>query len=368
MIRRGTELAIVLLCLLVNAPRSAADEVSSGVYYRGDTDGTHVVTPSVNGRFQVIDNYTSIQAGYAADVWSSASIDIRTAATGRVTEHRDQLTAGVRRELSDLTLRADYRFSHEPDYVSHGGGLAMEQRFGEGNSVLELQMQASQDQVGRAGDRDFRRGLSTIGARVVFSQTLDPATVLQLAYELTRREGYQASPYRFVGVGGDGVCAGTAVLCLPETHPGIRLRNAAVARVKRAFGENKSAGADYRLYFDDWGLMAHTLALNFNWLPDDRSNLGLGWRSYFQNDASFYQERYVVPPGPLRYVSRDRELSRMNTQRISLSYERLFDLTQNGPPLRLTAALGSTWLGYNNFVGLRLVWAMDLIVAATVEL
>jgi hypothetical protein len=68
---------------------------------------------------------------------------------------------------------------------------------------------------------------------------------------------------------------------------------------------------DYRFYFDDWGMLAHTLELA---LVDELSRqwlLTVFTRGYTQNAASFYQRIYVVNsageiPG-LRTV--DRKLS-----------------------------------------------------------
>ena len=353
---------------LVLPAGGTADDVSAGVFARTDTDGTHVISPSVSARAGVIDDRTSVTAAYAADVWTSASIDIRTAATMRVSEQRDELGLGVERELSDVTVRGGYRYSHEVDYVSHGGALAVSQRLADGNATVETQLAASHDSVGRSGDEHFDRVVSTVGARVVLTQVVDAETVLQGAWEIARREGFQSSPYRFVGIGGDGSCAGTAQLCIPETHPSVRLRNAFVARTRRSLGPDASVGLAYRLYVDDWGVLSHTGIAQIAFLPDDRSTVLVRYRMYFQGGASFYRERYGVPDGRLRFVSRDRELSSMSTHRLAASWERDVDLTASGPTARITIGVGGSLLSYDEFVGLDRVFALDVTLGATVEL
>ncbi len=352
----------------LRAPTALADDVTTGAFVRTDTDGTTVVTPRAGVEARVIDDATTVRAGYAADIWTSASIDVRTAATAPVTEQRDEITAGVTRELTDVTVSAGYRFSHENDYVSHGGSVGLVQRLAEGNATVEVALHASADTVGRSGDERFARSLASVGARVVYTQVLDPYTIVQGAYELTRREGYQSSPYRFVGLGGDGLCNGTAQLCVPESHPSLRLRHALVASGRRSLGRAFSAGLEYRFYFDDWGIASHTVAAQLAWLPDDRTQVMARYRFYIQDAADFYASRYDLPTGTILYVTRDRELGPISTHRLVLSVERAIDLTAAGPAAELTLAIGGGVLDYRDFVGLDTVLAFDASLSFEVEL
>ena len=346
----------------------SADEIATGVFVRTDSDGTTVVSPRVRGRATVIDDVTTVDAAYAADIWTSASIDVRTAATRAVTEQRDELDVSIARELEDTTIRASYRLSVESDYTSHGGSVGATRGFADNSATVAATLSAAYDSVERSGDLTFSRPLSTVGGRVAYTQILDPDTLLQGAYEIERREGYQASPYRFVGVGGDGDCAGTAQLCVPEAHPSLRVRHAFVLRGRRAFGEALSAGASYRLYVDDWGLLSHTLSADAAYIAAERTTLRAGYRFYTQSRASFYLPRYPMPAGEIRLISRDRELSAMSDHRLSIAVEHALDLSDAGPTLRLTLAGGVTYLAYSEFVGLDHVVAWDATVAAVVEL
>jgi hypothetical protein len=359
--------AVVLLVASTNLAE-ADDNISTGLYFRADTDGTTVLSPRLGARVGIIDDSTWVEVGYGADIWTSASIDIRTAATQVVTEQRDEITAEVERELDEIRLRGSYRYSDEHDYSSHGGTISVSQELADGNATVDTALSAAIDSVSRSGDESFSRELSSIVVKVTYTQIVDPDTILQGVYELGRREGYQASPYRFVGVGGDGRCNGTAQLCLPETHPAVRLRNAFVLRARRALGASLSGGLEYRLYLDDWGVTSHTAALQLAWVIDEDSTFIARYRFYLQTAAAFYASSYEVPMGRLRYVSRDRELSPMDTHRLSISYERSVDLTDAGPTVRFTFAIATALLHYGDFVGLDLVFAFDATIAATVEL
>src|SRR5688500_14275375 len=107
---------LALLC--AEPPVSRADEVSSALYVRTDSDRTTIVSPRGRGRTDVRPG-TSFELVYTADAWTSASIDIRASASQVVTEQRDELDARASQQLADATVSAGYRYSSEVDYESH---------------------------------------------------------------------------------------------------------------------------------------------------------------------------------------------------------------------------------------------------------
>ncbi len=236
------------------------------------------------------------------------------------------------------------------------------------NSTLELRVTAEGDRVGRSGDELFSRPLTQLGGRFAYTQVIDPQMLVQVAYELNHAEGFQSSPYRYVGVGGDGRCGGTALLCVPETHPAVRTRHALVARARRAFDDHLSAHLDYRFYIDSWGLYANTAAVQLNWMHDEDGLFAVRYRLHQQGAAAFYRSTYPMPSGTLRYVTRDRELSPLWSHRLALSYEREIAIGEAGPSVRLAAAFGGTYLLYEDFVGLTDVVAVDGTLSIGVDL
>lgn len=351
---------VSLICSLACMRCAAAPpttSMSSAVYGRVDTNATTVWAP----RERVAVNFedtAGIESSVALDVWTGASIDVVTAATRAVHEVRKEVTAGAFYEFPNASVSGGYRYSTENDYWSHGGVGTLSFDMASKNTTLALSGFGSRDIVGRAHDPAFRKPQSSGGGRVSLTQILDRATVLQLSWETARVAGYQASPYRYVAIGGQGTCAGSAPLCLPEVVPEQRTRSAAVLRARRALGERVSVGLDYRFYFDDWGLLSHTIAPDLAWLVTEHGSLSLSYRYYTQSEADFYRPRYV-PPGPIGgYLTRDRELSALYSNRLALGFTREFPMEAD---TRLTLALrtGVTRYVYLAFVGLHRVDALE---------
>ncbi len=331
---------------------------STALYARSDSNATTVLSPRVRAA-TTLGESAGLEATYSLDSWTGASVDVVSAATDAVTEVRQEVTAGGYYQFSDVTLGGGYRYSTENDYWSNGGVLNGTVSLAENNTTLGLSVFGSRDTVGRSGDPDFMRPQRSIGMRASFTQVLDVKSLLTLSWESTRVMGYQASPYRFVAVGGDGTCAGTANLCIPEAHPNERIRNAAIGRARRALSEHTSLGIEYRYYFDDWGVQSHTTGPDFAWVFSERDRLNLGYRYYTQSDADFYRVRYLQLGPSTRHVTRDRELSALYSNRVSLGYEHDFELTDSGTVLEAALRGGVTRYRYQAFLGLTSVNAIE---------
>jgi hypothetical protein len=338
--------------------------LASALYVRTDNNATTVWAPRerVGARFA---DTAGLEATFAVDAWTSASIDIVTAATHDlrtgaphlVHEVRKEVTAGAYYEFGVATLSGGYRYSTENDYWSNGGVGNLSLDLFSKNTTLVFSGFGSSDQVGRAGDRYWREAQSSAGGRVSLTQVLDTKTLLQLSWETTRVAGYQASPYRFVAIGGAGTCKSGAPLCLPEFVPNLRYRSAAVVRARRALGDKVSIGLEYRLYFDDWGLLSHTISPDLAVLVSEHSTLSLSYRYYTQGEADFYRPRYLTVPR-LGYVTRDRELSALYTNRIGLGFTHEFHLSDSSS-LTFGARVAVARFRYLAFVGLRQVDALE---------
>jgi hypothetical protein len=239
----------------------AAAQVMAGtsIYVRQDTDKTTVIAPRWHVGAPVADR-TRVDFVYTADVWTSASIDIRTSASKAVTEQRDEINSTVTQEWEDFSLSATYRYSHEYDYLSHGATLSGSYAMAEKSSTLDFRVNATFDDVGRAGDRNFNRNVRNLGARIGFTQLIDAETFVQGAYELMSAHGFNSSPYRYVGIGSEnGLCSGMGTaFCIPEANPSERLRHALVGTLRRALGEQWAFGLSYRFYLDNWNVNSHT--------------------------------------------------------------------------------------------------------------
>lgn len=366
---RSAQLALLALvgCIVGCGERAPVGmaTVSAALYARADTNATTVWAPRTRFAGRAGDSF-GVEATLAMDAWTGASIDVVTAATEAIFEIRKEVTAGAYYEFPNVTVGGGYRYSTENDYWSHGGVGNLTFDLASNNTTIALAAFGSSDTVGRAGDPHFREPQSSLGGRLSLTQVVDRNSLVQLSWETTRIQGYQASPYRFVAIGNDGTCAGiptsrrpAADGCGPELVPDERFRHAAVARYRRALGDHFSAGLEYRYYFDSWGVASHTIMPDVAWVIADHDTLSVDYRYYTQGEANFYEERYLDPSAALGYRTRDRELSALYANRIGMRYLHEFELA-NGDLLFSTALRGSvTRFRYLAFVGLESVDAVE---------
>lgn len=334
-------------------------KAATTTYVRTDTDATTIVSPAVQVAGKVSEP-VELSATYAVDAWTGASVDVVTAATHAISERRHEGQFGVSYDDGTNRVSARYRGSFEHDYQSHGFVLNASRDFARHNTTLSAAITGSGDTAGRAGDPAFLEPVGTAGLRLGVSQVIDRVTMLDLGVESTVINGYQASPYRFVGVGGDGVCAGSAALCVPEHVPDQRVRNAGAVRLRRAIGEHASVGLDYRYYTDSWGIRSHTVEPELTWLVSDATTLTFHYRYYTQGQARFYRPRYFMLDDADGYLTRDRKLSAFFANELGVSWGRVWELDDGDRRLDVGVRATGSRIDYLGFVGLDAVTALEL--------
>jgi hypothetical protein len=296
---------IVVACVACAFSAARADDAfvaKTQIYV--DNDHTTVVSPLAAIRRDAWQGAT-LSASYVADVVSSASVDVVSNATTHMTDFRSEITAGLSQKLKFTTLDASYVYSVENDYSSHNASLGFSQDLFDKNSTLAIGYTFAYNNVGRTGDQTFHRNLLVNGVGASWTQVFGPRTIGQLSYSFSWLDGYQASPYRFVRV--DAVDTGEIAFKVPETEPNDRYRQAFVVGMNRHLFTDTVLQADYRFYFDNWGITSHTIQVRYFVTWHDVT-LRLRERFYYQDGASFYRAHYTgdtLEP----YVTADRELS-----------------------------------------------------------
>jgi hypothetical protein len=344
-----------------------ADEAASALYVRTDSDHTTVISPRVRGNKR-LGEASTLDVSYAADIWTSASIDIRASASVRpVTEQRDELNVKIGHDLQDLRLHGSYRFSSEHDYTSHGGTLGGSLDLASNAATLDASLHVIGDTVGQSGNPGFARSLTTIDGSLSYTQVLDPMMLMQLTYELAHNIGYQSSPYRFVGVGGSGFGCVGARLCLPERVPTQRTRHALAVLIRRALSDSISIGLTYRYYFDDWSLGSHTLLGELGWNLAEHTLLALRYRFYTQGAVAFYQRAYDQLQAD-QWRTRDRELSKLTYHRAGAELEHWQSIGNRGARLSGTVGVSGNLYRYADFAGLSAVTALEISAALSLQL
>lgn len=343
-----------------------ADSLSAAVFVRADSDHTLVVSPRAHLERR-LNQATQLDLVYAADIWTSASVDVRSAATMAVTEQRDELDVGVTHSWQDVSVGAGYRYSVENDYVSHGVTASGSVDLAQNSTTVAAALYSFIDAIGRSGQPSFARDLVTLGGRASLTQILDPQTLLQLSYEISHLNGYQGSPYRYVGVAGTGFGCEGASVCLPEHMPATRVRHALALLSRRALSETMAVAVSYRFYMDDWQLRSHTLSAELSWTPSEQTRLALGYRFYAQSGVFFYLPVYPSYLGGAAFTTRDREHSPMHDQRLGIEWIQTLPLDHTSTRLRVHTSVGGLLFNYENFRGLDSVQALELTLALSLE-
>ncbi len=170
-----------------------------------------------------------------------------------------------------------------------------------------------------------------------------------------------------MAIGETGTCATGAPFCVPEDAPAQRTRHAAVLRGRRALDERMSAGLDYRLYLDSWGLRSHTLQPDLAYRVSDHGVASVRYRYYTQNEARFYRPRYF-DLATTTFATRDRKLSAFYAHEIGANYLHRFELGDGGTVIVAGLRASATAIRYLEFVGLSFVRAFEVTSLLGLEL
>ena len=312
------------------ATTAVAQEWSAGadLLVYTDTDAVQVVSPQAHVRRTLDDDGGLISARFTVDVVTAASVDVVTHATPSFRETRYELGLSASKAFGAHLPSMSYRYSHEPDYVSHGGQLGWRSRLGTPDSVLSLGYGLTHDLVLRHGTsrNAFSETAFTHDASISFAQTLSDRSLLRFGYGLVVQTGYLEKPYRHVPLfTSESVAAARAdgtrldrssfdeyreSLRPPEEVPDLRIRHALSVRGLHHLPDVRTTlRLDYRFYFDDWGLLAHTIE------PAVRTRIREAWdltifaRVHRQDSASFWRRVYQIDEvgrvPNLRSVDRD---------------------------------------------------------------
>jgi hypothetical protein len=305
---------------------------SSAVSAYSDTDSVHVITPTVAGGIRDDVAGWSVDGRYLVDAVSAASVDIVSTASGRWKEIRNVGSAAAAIKTGSVGIDVAGGFSHEPDYLSLGGGGTLSFELLDKNFTPFIGGSYGHDDVGRTGLpkqywHTMQKGTVQLGATFV----VDQSTIASLAVDGIFERGYLAKPYRYIPLFAPGVVGlvqpGASIATVNalrsdlrpmDALPDARDRYALGGRIAHRF-ESSTVRADQRLYYDSWAMWASTT--DARWLLDvgERFLIWPHLRFHTQRGVSFWERAYEVTPAPdgtpsvPRYRTGDRELGPLYT-------------------------------------------------------
>lgn len=359
-------LQLITALVLCAAPALAAETdvvISSKVQLYADTDRTVVVSPHVTGTV-TLPSKTSLSATYTEDVVSSASVDVRTTASPRIYDRRQEVDFGVGQDLAGFVLGGSYMHARERDYLSNGGSLTLSKELFQKNTTVSLRGGFMSNVVGRADDPNYQAPMTDWSGDLALTQIFTPTTIAQLNVTVARTNGMIASPYRKVRVNVAPSGEAPLVLLLPEREPGDRFRVAGALALKQYLGNFLILHGEYRLYGDTWQVLSHTIDARVI-LDLSPFTLRFRYRFYTQSRAYFYEPSYDVLK---LYVSADRELSAFTSHLFGLKAEWApFRTEKTGAQFRFDLKAEGMYFNYPEFLRLKERWALILQVGAAVD-
>jgi hypothetical protein len=326
-------------------PATAAtlpDDRAEATYHVYDGGGVRASGPALLVRKSLGDR-VALSAQYYVDAVSNASIDVVTTASP-FREKRVATDFGADWLVGNTTLSLAYNRSEEPDYIAEGLGLDVATEVYGGMTTVSLGFTRARDLVGqklvagwidRALHWQYRAGVT---------QILSPRWLVSLNAEAVSDEGFLGSPYRAARVFGAAV---------PERNPRTRSSRAIKLRSvsdTSALVDRSSLRAEYRYYWDNWAIKAHTVEIGVARHVAPRFIVEALVRHYSQNKALFYSDDAQAETV---YVSRNRQLSTFATTAVGARLTATWPGATPGTELRVTGSFERKQFRFKDFTDLR---------------
>jgi hypothetical protein len=287
----------------VDLPQDEAE----AMFHMYDGGGVKAMGPALLVRKSIADK-VSLSGQYYVDQVSNASIDVVTTASP-YKERRTELGVGADYAYRDSLMTLSATSSSEPDYKAKSVSLDVSQEVFGGMSTVSLGFTRGADDVGRKNEGYFDQAKHW-KYRLGLTQILTPRWLASANFEIVSDSGYLASPYRAARVFGTFV---------HENLPRTRSSRAIKFRTVGDIGGGNALRAEYRYFWDNWAIKAHTLEFGGShyfgplWLADAYV------RYHRQGAALFYSDNAQAET---TYITRNRQLSAFNDAAVGakLSY------------------------------------------------
>ncbi|HEY3785183.1 MAG TPA: DUF3570 domain-containing protein [Steroidobacteraceae bacterium] len=327
----GTLLA---LCLCV-APALAGvlpEDRTDLLYHRYQGGGVTVQGPSLLIQKKLTDNL-ALTANYYEDMISSASIDVKLAASP-YKETRKQKSAGLEYLHGKSTYSAGLINSVEPDYRANTTYYSISQDMFGDLTTFTMTYKRGWDRVFKDGKVNgrienvpfpeepgvlnpgaFSQDADHRGYTIGLSQILTRSLIMTFNYEVLTDQGYLQSPYREILFLDPSQALGYSKA--DQIYPNTRTSNAASVEAKYYLPYRAALSGQYRYFQDTWGIRAHTFELGYTQPLWRRLILDGSVRFYTQNAATFYSD--IFPRLNFQnFEARDRELAAFNSYSLGI--------------------------------------------------
>lgn len=305
---------LAALCLIA-APAVAGvlpPDRADLLYHRYEGGGITVQGPSILVQKKIGDHF-SIGANYYQDMISSASIDVLLSASP-YRESRMQKSVSAEYLHGKTTYSAGFINSVEPDYKANTSYYSISQDMFGDLTTVTMSYRRGWDRIFRdikqagviVNDPTFHQRADHRVYGLSVTQILTRNLIGTFDYELSTDQGYLASPYRQIRYADPNDPVGYTLA--NQIYPGTRTSDAFSAELKYYVPYRAALTGKYRFFTDSWGIVAHTLQVDYLQPIRHHWTLDGSIRYYRQGAASFYSDLYPYA-NYSNYMARDRELA-----------------------------------------------------------
>jgi len=225
-----------------------------------------------------------------------------------IDDARTDVLANFNRYYENARVGYSAGYSTEKDYKSINVGVDGETHFNDGNTTISGGLGISLDSIDPTDadlfstrpDSESKKSLSLMGG---FSQILNRAVLVDTSLTYRFSDGYLSDPYK-------AVWHQDSTSVVSDERPDSRHQ---IAWLSRFRGHVRELGgtlqADYRLGWDDWGILSHTIELAWHQQFGPRFSLTPSFRYYSQSEADFYRPYYDLGENVGSLRSSDYRLS-----------------------------------------------------------
>lgn len=283
-------------CLIATGALAQTNEIDARFHAFQDTRGVTVLTPTVDVVQDVTDTL-SVRGNFAIDAISAASDSCARCHRSGIDSKRKVGAASVTRKIGTLKLTAGGAYSQETFYRSATALASASRDLRNGNTTVAGGYSFSLNRPTVHPTPEVRNQYASDSFASI-TQTLSRTTIGQAGYELGIVTGYQDNPYLRTSVNG--------VMTLGQV-PDRRTRHTLTGRLRQALPGDTFVEADYRRYFDDWGVRSTAVSAGLSHRFASQVLGRFAYRWYSQAGASFYQPSYAGPVP--RYFTADFRLA-----------------------------------------------------------
>jgi hypothetical protein len=323
-------------------------DTAEAMYHLYDGGGTRAQGPAFLVRKSMADR-VSVSGEYFVDMVSNASIDVVTTASP-YKETRNEFGLGLDYVVRDTLIQLSGTASREPDYDANTFGIDLAQDTFGGMTTVTLGFTKGSDKVGEKGVGFFDTAQHW-QYRVGATQVLTPRWVASANLEAVDDTGYLGSPYRVARVFGATVHEN-----VPRTRESRALKLGVVGDITPAATDaaaepaRRSVRAEYRYFWDTWGIRASTLEAGYSRYIGTRWVADAFVRLYKQDHALFYSDDAQAPT---TYISRNRQLSTFHDLGIGAKVSYALKDVPGRYDVKLDGAYQFMAFRYNDFTDIR---------------